>query len=102
MKVDDISGLPPRQSDAVEVNPRKRAAAEGPNGPAVSARSDVPEATSHAEAVRVTSDFGGMAEEVADPARQAKVAQLKEAVANNTYKPDSTEVAKAVYKELFL
>jgi len=105
MKVDEIFRLP-RQPDAVTANPRKKTAAQGTDIPAASVRPETaarsPEASSSEAAVTLTSKLGEMPEEAADPARQARVAQLKEAVTSNTYKPDSTEVAKAVYRELFL
>lgn len=47
------------------------------------------------DAAKVSSDMRG------DSARAAKVNALKEQVAAGRYKPDSTEVAKALVNDLF-
>ncbi len=53
-------------------------------------------------AVKVASNFGTATSEADISARRSRVAELKEQVASGSYKPDSTEVAKAVYRDLFL
>lgn len=51
------------------------------------------------EAVRVAKDFGSTL--AAQEAKSERVAQLKEQVRNNTYNPDTKEVAKSLIRDLF-
>jgi anti-sigma28 factor (negative regulator of flagellin synthesis) len=53
-------------------------------------------------AVKVASDFGTATSEADLSARRSRVEELKKEVASGSYKPNSEEVAKAVYRELFL
>jgi len=52
-------------------------------------------------AVKVASDFGTVTSESEISARRSRVEELKKSVADGSYKPDSGEVAKAVYRDLF-
>ncbi len=52
------------------------------------------------EAVQLSANFGG-GEEASEAGRKQRVDQLKKAVADGSYKPDSIEVAKSVARELF-
>jgi flagellar biosynthesis anti-sigma factor FlgM len=53
------------------------------------------------EAVRISNNFG-YAGDSSEEARALKVAQLKKAVQEGTYKPDTRDVAKALANELFV
>lgn len=53
-------------------------------------------------AVKVAGNFGTAISDAEISARRSRVEELKEQVASDSYKPDSTEVAKAVYRDLFL
>ncbi len=52
-------------------------------------------------AVKVAGDFGTETSQAERSARQSRVEELKKSVASGSYKPDSGEVAKAVFRELF-
>jgi anti-sigma28 factor (negative regulator of flagellin synthesis) len=52
------------------------------------------------EAVKVIQGFGG-GQNSEEAVRKARVAELKEAVADGSYKPDTRSVAEAVARELF-
>ena len=66
------------------------------------AASEAQPSTQHAAAVSVDESLKAYSSEIDDQTRQLRVAELKKAVADKSYKPDSTEVAKAVYRELFV
>ena len=53
-------------------------------------------------AVKVASNFGTATSEADISARRSRVEELKKEVASGSYKPNSEEVAKAVYRDLFL
>lgn len=65
------------------------------------AASEAAPSNQQAAAVRVDESLKAYSGEIDEQTRQLRVAELKKAVADRTYKPDMTEVAKAVYRELF-
>jgi anti-sigma28 factor (negative regulator of flagellin synthesis) len=66
------------------------------------AASEAQPSTQQAAAVSVDENLKAYSSEIDDQTRQLRVAELKKAVADRSYKPDTTEVAKAVYRELFV
>ena len=90
MTVDKLSRLIPALGQTAQsASTQKTEIAEGQAAPG----------SSSAEAVKLADHFG--VEESDDAGRREKVAQLKKAVAEGTYKPDSAEIAKAVARDLF-
>ncbi|MFM1848638.1 MAG: hypothetical protein RL417_2112 [Pseudomonadota bacterium] len=53
-------------------------------------------------AVKVASDFGTATSQAEISARRSRVEELKNQVASGSYKPNTEDVAKAVYRDLFL
>ena len=94
MKLEKLSRLftaqdIPAQNSATQVQNQTESSAAGAADPAISG-----------EAVKVSNGFSGITSAGIDTDRSARVVELKKAVADGTYKPDSREVAKAVITDL--
>jgi len=73
------------------------------SSPEVSPERVASESKASAEAaVKVAGDFGTVTSDGDLSARRSRVEELKKSVSSGSYNPDSGEVAKAVYRDLFL